>query len=778
MKSGHFINVLPRLGMSNSNQVASGDQWQFWTADVDSPFGHQKVSLLYLNSKAAWSGLPMAATNARKRIEKGSPLYVVVQNSADVARDLPRLKRESGFPDVFTVRELLSKSVARALRMNPTDPAQSVLDEVFVDPDIRAAGKEQKAIETLTRWLTQDSDLGPRIGVLVAPAGVGKTTVGKHCFRELARTAGKWRLPLLVTSDQWAKLADRPNITLWDVWRESLDALYSCSVNKEDLEMFLENGVFLPIFDGFDELCTRIGGQFNASEVLDQLGELLQDTDGRILLTTRDVFWNEVPEERRRKSTEFELLPFNKQQTGKYLEGRFPKSGDAHKREVARNILQSLGSAAYGADHPQYRERIIGVPLIVMLAAECADVEADSPTIAKYGDLLKTEDPLEGILRILFERECERRQIKLLAHSQLRLFEDLAFDFGGTFTRDELHLYAAALDSRGGVGEQKALESHAIVCNHGDRFTLRFEFLADYLAARSLVRRLFENPSNPDVIRYLNQQARGGSLLLDRCVENIRAHHHEESRNRLLTAWKCLEAEDVMPGARSGLLHLILKFVDRESGSGPRVQRTQELSHFVAVDSAFSNLQVQGTIRDLDLRGVTFESCAFSDAGISNCLFDQFSKFVTCKFEGRFEVEECEGFGNVSIERCDFSPTARESIQSQHTAMPVTGEQIRATVRLALERFQRGLGFKSIHSVFKRSGRISRSPICEDVWDALEKYNVVVPVPITGVVEGGLAIPDGRKPEVHNFLQNAMLTGELRVAVDFLDRKFIKSRSR
>jgi hypothetical protein len=109
-----------------------------------------------------------------------------------------------------------------------------------------------------------------------------------------------------------------------------------------------------------------------------------------------------------------------------------------------------------------------------MLAAECADAEAGSPTIAKYGDLLKTDDPLEGILRILFERECERRQIKLSVDSQIRLFEDLAFDFGGSFTRDELHLYAAAAESRDSGPEQKALESHAIISKDGGqvRFAL------------------------------------------------------------------------------------------------------------------------------------------------------------------------------------------------------------------------------------------------------------------------------------------------------------------
>jgi hypothetical protein len=776
MKSGRFVNVLPRLGMSNVDQRASGDQWQFWTADVDSPFGQQKVSLLYLNSKAAWSGLAIAATNAKKRITKECPFYVVVQNSADVARDLPRIKRETGFAEVFTVRELLSKSITRAFRINPADAAQAVQQQVFVDPDVRKDGKETKALESLTNWLLEDSDSGSRIGVLVAPAGVGKTTVARHCFQQLARTAGKWRLPLLVTSDQWAKLADRANLTLWDVWRESLDVLYSCSVSREDLEMFLENGIFLPIFDGFDELCTRIGGQFNASDILDQLSELLQDTDGRILLTTRDAFWNEIPEERRKETAGFELLPFNKQQTGKYLEERFPKAVDAHKRDVARNILQSLGTLAYGTDYPQYRERIIGVPLIVMLAAECADVEADNPTIAKYGDLLKTEDPLEGILRILFERECERRQINLSADSQLRLFEDLAFDFGGTFTREELHFYAAALERRDTGPEEKALESHAVISSVGNQFTLRFEFLADYLAGRSLVRRLFENPSNLEVVRYLSQQARGGSLLLDRSVENIRAHHHAESRDRLLAAWKVLQSQDTPPAARSGLLHLILKYVDKEVGSGPRVQRTHELARFVADESVFRELQVQGAIRDLDLRGARFDGCVFSDAGFANCVFDHGSKFTACKFEGRFEVEECQGFGNVSWQACDLSPIARETIQSQDATIPVTPEQIRATVRLALERFQRGLGFKSIQTVYKRSGRISRSPICNDVWHALEKHHIVVSITLSGVAEGALAIPDARKPEVHNFLHNAMLTGELRSAIESLERKLIKSR--
>ena len=92
---------------------------------------------------------------------------------------------------------------------------------------------------------------------------------------------GEGRIPILVESDQWAKTAGSQSLSLWDVWRESLDALYSSALARDDFEIGVEYGLFLPIFDGFDELCTKLGAHFVVGETLTQLLQLLEDTEGR-----------------------------------------------------------------------------------------------------------------------------------------------------------------------------------------------------------------------------------------------------------------------------------------------------------------------------------------------------------------------------------------------------------------------------------------------------------------------------------------------------------------
>ena len=57
---------------------------------------------------------------------------------------------------------------------------------------------------------------------------------------------------------------------------------------------------------------------------------------------------------------------------------------------------------------PEVRQRLTAVPLVVTLAAECADIEASEAAVLKYGNLLGSDDPLRGLLLILLERERER----------------------------------------------------------------------------------------------------------------------------------------------------------------------------------------------------------------------------------------------------------------------------------------------------------------------------------------------------------------------------------
>jgi len=155
-------------------------------------------------------------------------------------------------------------------------------------------------------------------------------------------------------------------------------------------------------------------------------------------------------------------------------------------------------------------------------------------------------------------------------------------------------------------------------------------------------------------------------------------------------------------------------------------------------------------------------------------VFDSATQFLGCTFDGSFEVEDCDGFGEVGTEGCSIGPRAREVFQAHQSPtprLPVTSEQIRSTVRLALEKFQRGVGFKSLARANCKKGRIARSPICDRVWEALENFGVLESIRISGVPKGGVAIAEGKKGEAHNYLANAMLTGSLREAVEWLERE-------
>jgi hypothetical protein len=97
-------------------------------------------------------------------------------------------------------------------------------------------------------------------------------------------------------------------------------------------------------------------------------------------------------------------------------------------------------------------------------------------------------------------------------------------------------------------------------------------------------------------------------------------------------------------------------------------------------------------------------------------------------------------------------------IHQGRVKISVTEDQIRETVKLALEKFQRGVGFKSLAIANQQKGRISRSPIGDVVWEALEKAGVIDRIHISGVDGGGIVISESPNLEedallMKNFFQ-------------------------
>src|SRR5438309_1705790 len=163
MKAGIFGKILPKLGLSNAIRVAAGERWQLWEGIEEHTFGQEKLRVVYLGSRVTWIQIPQIAGAIQKYLPSGSRFFVIVQNSADPASDLIRLAEEFGARTAFTVRQVLNRAITRTLGTGKADEAENKL---FVEPDSQTIdyrrqplkGQDpQKAIQTLTSWLTSDS---------------------------------------------------------------------------------------------------------------------------------------------------------------------------------------------------------------------------------------------------------------------------------------------------------------------------------------------------------------------------------------------------------------------------------------------------------------------------------------------------------------------------------------------------------------------------------------------------------------------------------------------
>jgi hypothetical protein len=70
---------------------------------------------------------------------------------------------------------------------------------------------------------------------------------------------------------------------------------------EEFLKITLGIDLFRIVFDGFDEFVLRNRGEVRPMEVLETLASLARETGSRIVITSRNSFWNtNMPEEARR----------------------------------------------------------------------------------------------------------------------------------------------------------------------------------------------------------------------------------------------------------------------------------------------------------------------------------------------------------------------------------------------------------------------------------------------------------------------------------------------
>ncbi len=609
-------------------------------------------------------------------------------------------------------------------------------------------GEAVPAVRTIGQWLLGQISTKQKVAVLLAPGGLGKTTLTRQLFSIFSSNPHTTRIPILINSNAWGRNRDIIS-DMEDVWRYALRECYpDAGLSSDMLQRCLFLGTLCPIFDGLDELCTILPWDFKPDETISELIDTFEDSpfgDGRLLITSRQTFWTEfISPNLIGKILEIKLHPFSRTEREEYLGMRFPDlpgARNADKRERAQRVLSRIANrtgryqqtprpneAAGDVSTEPYRT-IEFVPFVVMLTADSADTGENDVT-AMYGDKLASADPLRGILLAICERERVRHHLpqELSAERQLALLETLAGEFGSQVSGDDIEL--VLLDSGMNPSFRQNFIDHQLLGIKGRIYEFTYDFVYEYLRASLLLKWLRGDSGDRAPVNVLLDCATQPGNLLDGTADLMLSvlgdAWSDLAKNRYDQLFRTARA-GLDRRCQAGFFHVVSAVARRQA------QRASRLEKILVVfgspeEKIISGVYIEGSIDNLDLRGVGLKGVTFGNIEFTHCEFNDATKIVDCHFEANLHVDNCRGFGLIQCQGGSMTPQARSIFQREQVNgidRRITREQLDDSIGYILRKFKRGEGFKTCKDEGVRGTANNMYGFGGDVVDALIKYDVL-----------------------------------------------------
>jgi hypothetical protein len=777
--------VVSALGLESARKLDADDGWELCryglrdrASQILLPLDNR--FLLFVKSRGLnQRDLPKLSTFIRHKSSNGL-LSVVIQRSSPLARDREFVKREMRAYSVMLMHELLQHECRRLLG-NPE--IESNPFPYFVEPIV----DDKSALKKLGDWLMAESDSseddfeiqGKRnVAVLLAPAGLGKTSVARELVRSILLRPEHDVLPLLIEPGQWPSLNPNEPVTPWSVIKHALAVSGHNAVPQESFDLFARAGCIVIIFDGLDEVGSIRGGTVTPVDVITHFRHLAVDSACRVLVTSRDGLWSEMPPEFRQPIQEFHLLPFRNQEIGRYREKRFPKPRSPARRRFDE-ILDTVTRTAhpYGTSRIQPEERAPAAPLILHLVATEAEENSNS---GDYGlEDTKYKNPLYAITYGILNREHTRRNLCLTPAQQFMMISTLVIEMGdGPY---ELSDIRTAVDYA--FGNSLEDTKFNVVLIHpllkrisSGTFCFRFDYLTHFAPAVWLCDYLIGDRRDTIVERYLSDIAGRSSPVSGHVADLLReiewipyvAAHVERMKNgdlshRAITPFLWELAQSLMP----------------PPNNAARSLRTLKMGNLFGKQDKdqiiFAGLPFSGPIAYMDLRRVSFKECTFQNCEWISCEAGQDTEFNNCRFKGRF----------VQV----ASPGLRSGIFD-----PLTEDNVDEDTRSDLENLLGRRGLLTTTSAAVRGMLISllgelrpagffipriRDELCARfVGPLLVRNHIIERLVANGVLEndavGRLRVMNKHSASVMALLDNGQLNGRLRVVEQEVTKHFQK----
>ena len=737
-----------------------GDPWRLFDATALAGVRHVTHRFAYIGTSATLE----QARRLQKQVNLNSDFFLVTPRSGISIENLKGIfgtyANVSYFEDLIWSRlqEQFSEYV-KSLNDGITK------EKYYVAPrSSKTQGPQDRLDKEISDFL-RGSTPGGKLQVISAAAGVGKTTLARQVILGLADKYNEFKsVPTFVESSHWSKLRLDSVDDLWEIIDNSLGNFSKSLSIKQDLfEHAVKQGYVTFVFDGFDELCTQRQSRFSARDVLNQLIELVAETDARVVITTRTLFWDAEIGETPPSCEVHYLRPFEAPQAKDYFQKYFKNDRVGAERSLnlyKQLIEQSQRPRESGGGRVQFAN----LPMCVGMIARFAQEGGTTLDLTEEGTVI------ERFLLQILERECARQGLRTKAKEQFSAFEEVAVLCALQGRCDfELELLVA-----GGFSEVDAnkLGVHPLVSTlDGKTYSFGYEFLETYLVASNISRLIASgNTHDQSSIKLMGREANGKGFVIEHISEML----GNDGLELVGAFYRSLGSKNVQ--SKSFLFHLAKSLAE---GSGQFVTgRDKAVAIFRSLcgeefseKAVASDLNISGSVDRIDLSGITFLRGLFADVSFVRCKADQATRFSGCRFAGDLQFEDCstKEWGLVQLEDdCILEPPTHlvwEGILGKNTGSKK--DHIRDAIQLALGKFWVNGRLKgSIRREDWRKGTLGHSIYCQSLLSEMLKHKLILQVTISGASEGGYAFNREALGDLQTFMDNRQAVGLIKTVGD------------
>ena len=648
----------------------------------------------------------------------------------------------------------------------------------FMQPHLKGPEQDRgEALPPIVRYMQglDPSDNG-QVRMLSAHAGVGKTTLARHLVCRLAERCESSRVvPIFVEAHHWERLDLGEIDGLWGVIRNSLDVIdptNDCSrhFSATLFRHALRQGYLSFVFDGFDELCGS--DVFDADTVLQELAEMARESEARILVTTRTLFWDAQIHAPPANVSVWSLDSFNSQQARGYFRAVFGQNSAVTKRAVSLYNSIREESQTPREQTGSVRDQFVNLPLCIRMIADlveprgAATVTIPSPSSGSI---------LQRVLLGFCQRELRRIGILSPAEAQLASFVDRAVDsnhLNPVFDVEDLIL---AVD---GINEEDLarLDRHALLerDSGSGQYRFRYEFLGPHLRAVAIAEWLTAPTSSAFGPRHLSRIMRGEADGQGFVLEQLLTLLAPDNVGDVMSRGRELAGDGP---AGSFIFHLARELIER--WLLPRDEATSVLLAGLSGvspetwDGVLTGWEFRGTLEGLHLAGVKLRRCKFRDVVFRRCVADRRTEFSGCVFDDdlRFEGDvdaPVSQWAAVSVASdCKMSGQARfawSDVLGGHSA----SREARVTdvLRIGLEKFwYSGQIRAKVQRADWSKGLLGRTGRAEPLLDHMLKARLV-----SIDFRDRIVLARDSFPDLQNYMDNDQRSGRIRDVYELLDR--------